>query len=56
MYVGQSVRRKEGLKFITGTGRYVNDIEIKGNLYVAVLRSSVAHAKLKKKKSIIPMH
>lgn len=48
MYVGQSVRRKEDLKFITGTGRYVDDIEIKGNLYVAVLRSSVAHAKLKK--------
>jgi len=48
VYVGQSVKRKEDLKFITGTGRYVDDIEIPGNLYIAVLRSNVAHARLKK--------
>ena len=48
MYVGQSVKRKEDLKFITGTGRYIDDIEIPGNLYIAILRSNVAHAKLKK--------
>jgi len=48
VYVGQSVKRKEDLKFITGTGRYVDDIEIPGNLYIAILRSNVAHAKLKK--------
>jgi len=48
VYVGQSVKRKEDLKFITGTGKYVDDIEIPGNLYIAILRSNVAHAKLKK--------
>ncbi|QIW25253.1 xanthine dehydrogenase family protein molybdopterin-binding subunit [Sulfolobus sp. S-194] len=48
MYVGQRVKRKEDLKLITGTGRYVDDIEIPGNLYIAILRSSVPHAKLKK--------
>ena len=48
MYIGQNVKRKDDLKFITGTGRYINDIEIPGNLYIAILRSNVAHAKLKK--------
>ncbi|BAB67592.1 glyceraldehyde dehydrogenase subunit alpha [Sulfurisphaera tokodaii] len=48
MYVGQRVKRKEDLKLITGSGRYIDDIEIPGNLYIAILRSSVAHAKLKK--------
>jgi len=48
VYVGQRVKRKEDLKLITGSGRYIDDIEIPGNLYIAILRSSVAHAKLKK--------
>ncbi|MBB5254827.1 glyceraldehyde dehydrogenase subunit alpha [Sulfurisphaera ohwakuensis] len=48
MYVGQRVKRKEDLKLITGTGRYIDDIEISGNLYIAILRSNVSHAKLKK--------
>ena len=47
MYVGQRVKRKEDLKLITGTGRYVDDIQLNGMLYVAVLRSTVPHAKLK---------
>ncbi|GAA5420042.1 caffeine dehydrogenase subunit alpha [Sulfurisphaera tokodaii] len=46
--MGQRVKRKEDLKLITGSGRYIDDIEIPGNLYIAILRSSVAHAKLKK--------
>ncbi|BFH72904.1 glyceraldehyde dehydrogenase subunit alpha [Sulfurisphaera javensis] len=48
MYVGQRVKRKEDLKLITGTGRYVDDIEIQGNLYISILRSNVSHAKLKR--------
>lgn len=48
MYVGQRVKRKEDLKLITGTGRYVDDIQLNGMLYVAVLRSTIPHAKLKK--------
>ena len=48
MYVGKRIKRKEDLKLITGTGRYVDDIELPGMLYVAILRSTVPHARLKK--------
>ncbi|BCU70319.1 glyceraldehyde dehydrogenase subunit alpha [Stygiolobus caldivivus] len=48
MYVGQRVKRKEDLKLITGTGRYVDDIQLNGMVYVSVLRSTVPHARLKK--------
>jgi carbon-monoxide dehydrogenase large subunit len=34
MYVGQRIRRKEDLKLITGTGRYVGDINLNGMLYL----------------------
>jgi len=48
VYVGKRIKRKEDLKLITGTGRYVDDIELPGMLYVAILRSTVPHARLKK--------
>jgi carbon-monoxide dehydrogenase large subunit len=48
VYVGKRIKRKEDLKLITGTGRYVDDIELPGMLYVAILRSTVSHARLKK--------
>jgi aerobic carbon-monoxide dehydrogenase large subunit len=43
-YVGQSLRRREDLKFLTGNGRYVDDINLRGILYLAILRSPHAHA------------
>src|ERR1700731_911897 len=43
-YVGQSLRRREDIKFITGNGRYVDDIRLPGMLYLAILRSPHAHA------------
>ncbi|BDC17770.1 glyceraldehyde dehydrogenase subunit alpha [Acidianus sp. HS-5] len=48
MYIGQRIRRKEDLKLITGTGRYVDDINLNGMFYLAILRSNVPHARLKK--------
>ncbi|PVU76000.1 aldehyde oxidase [Acidianus hospitalis] len=48
MYVGQRIKRKEDLKLITGTGRYVDDINLNGTLYLAILRSNIPHARLKK--------
>ncbi|ACP39469.1 glyceraldehyde dehydrogenase subunit alpha [Saccharolobus islandicus] len=48
MYVGERVKRKEDLKFITGSGRYVDDIEYSGTLYLYIVRSNIAHAKIKK--------
>ena len=46
--IGASVRRKEDKKFITGKGRYTDDINRQGQLYAYFLRSDVAHATIKK--------
>jgi len=43
-YVGQPLRRREDIKFLTGNGRYVDDIKLPGMLYLAILRSPHAHA------------
>jgi carbon-monoxide dehydrogenase large subunit len=43
-YVGQPLRRREDIKFITGNGRYVDDIRVPGMLHAAFLRSPHAHA------------
>ncbi|HEX3416431.1 MAG TPA: xanthine dehydrogenase family protein molybdopterin-binding subunit, partial [Stellaceae bacterium] len=45
-YVGRSLRRREDLKFLTGRGRYVDDIARPGMLYLAILRSPHAHARI----------
>ena len=43
-YIGQSLKRREDFKFLTGKGRYVDDIKLPGMLYVAIARSPLAHA------------
>ena len=43
-YIGRSLRRREDYKFLTGNGRYVDDIRLPGTLYLAILRSPHAHA------------
>jgi carbon-monoxide dehydrogenase large subunit len=45
-WVGQSLRRKEDPRMITGRGRYVDDQVVPGMLYMAVVRSPEAHAKI----------
>ena len=45
-YVGRSLRRREDRKFLTGRGRYVDDIKLPGTLYLAILRSPHAHARI----------
>jgi CO/xanthine dehydrogenase Mo-binding subunit len=45
-YVGRSLRRREDLKFLAGRGRYVDDIALPGMLYLAILRSPHAHARI----------
>ncbi|SME97376.1 carbon-monoxide dehydrogenase large subunit [Tistlia consotensis] len=44
--VGQGLRRLEDARFLTGHGRYTDDIALPGSLHLAVLRSPVAHAEL----------
>jgi aerobic carbon-monoxide dehydrogenase large subunit len=45
-YVGQPMRRREDYKFVTGQGRYVDDIIVPGTLHAAILRSPHAHASI----------
>jgi carbon-monoxide dehydrogenase large subunit len=44
--LGHSVKRKEDDRFIRGKGNYVEDIKLPGMLYMAILRSPYAHAKI----------
>lgn len=46
-YVGQRIKRVEDPRLITGTARYLDDIQLPGMLHAAVLRSSYAHARIK---------
>ncbi|MFY8038047.1 MAG: xanthine dehydrogenase family protein molybdopterin-binding subunit [Bosea sp. (in: a-proteobacteria)] len=46
--IGASVRRKEDHRFITGAGRYTDDINRPGQAYAYFLRSPHAHATIKK--------
>src|ERR1700751_5477206 len=45
--IGASVVRKEDKRFITGKGRYVDDIKLVGMSYAQFIRSPHAHAKVK---------
>ena len=44
--IGQPVRRKEDIRFVTGTGRYTDDVAPEGMAYAHVLRSDRAHARI----------
>jgi carbon-monoxide dehydrogenase large subunit len=44
--IGASVRRKEDYRFLTGAGKYTDDILIAGQTYAYFLRSPHAHATL----------
>jgi carbon-monoxide dehydrogenase large subunit len=44
--IGQAVRRKEDLRFITGAGRFTDDINRERQSYAYFLRSPHAHARL----------
>jgi aerobic carbon-monoxide dehydrogenase large subunit len=45
--MGASRRRVEDSRFIRGKGRYVDDIVLPGMLHMEILRSPVAHARIK---------
>lgn len=44
--MGQSLKRREDPKLITGTGNFLDDIKVQGMTHAAVLRSPYAHAKI----------
>src|SRR5437879_693484 len=43
---GHSVRRKEDPRFIRGQGNYVDDVKLPGMLYMDIVRSPYAHARI----------
>jgi carbon-monoxide dehydrogenase large subunit len=45
--LGQSVKRVEDLRFITGKGRYTDDIVLLNMTFAAIVRSPHAHANIK---------
>jgi len=45
-YVGAEVRRKEDPELITGEARYTDDISVPGMLWMHVVRSPFAHARI----------
>ncbi len=42
-FVGESVKRSEDTRILTGTGNYVDDVQLPGMLHAAFLRSPIAH-------------
>src|SRR5262245_31663123 len=44
--MGHSIKRKEDPRFIRGQGHYVDDIQLPGMLYLDIVRSPFAHAKI----------
>lgn len=46
--VGQPVRRTEDLRLIQGQGQYTDDVNMKGQVYAAMVRSTLANGNIRK--------
>jgi aerobic carbon-monoxide dehydrogenase large subunit len=46
--MGAAIKRKEDPRLITGEARYLDDVQLTGMVYAAILRSPYAHAKIKR--------
>src|SRR6266536_6619504 len=46
--MGHSVKRKEDPRFLRGKGNYVDDVKLPGMLYLDIVRSPYAHARIKR--------
>jgi aerobic carbon-monoxide dehydrogenase large subunit len=44
--IGQPIDRAEDRRFLTGSGRFVDDLERDGMLHAVILRSAVAHGRI----------
>ena len=44
--MGHRMKRKEDPRFIQGKGNYVDDVKLPGMLYMDIVRSPYAHAKI----------
>jgi aerobic carbon-monoxide dehydrogenase large subunit len=46
-FVGQPIERLEDLRFVRGRGRYVDDLAREDMLHAAILRSGIAHGRIR---------
>jgi CO/xanthine dehydrogenase Mo-binding subunit len=46
-YFGERITRNEDPRLLTGRAVFIDDIDLPGMLHIALLRSPVAHARLK---------
>jgi aerobic carbon-monoxide dehydrogenase large subunit len=46
-FIGSPVERREDLRFVRGRGQYVDDLNPDGLLHAVILRSSVAHGRIR---------
>ncbi len=44
--IGAAMKRREDVRFLTGNGRYTDDINLRGQAHAHFLRSEVAHGKI----------
>ncbi len=44
--IGASTKRREDIRFLTGKGRYTDDINLRGQAFACFLRSQVAHGRI----------
>ena len=45
--LGASIKRKEDPRLMTGEAKFLDDVQLPGLLYAAILRSPYAHARIK---------
>ena len=45
--IGSPIERMEDMRFLRGRGQYVDDLAFEGMLHAVILRSSVAHGRIR---------
>ncbi|MCA9860329.1 MAG: xanthine dehydrogenase family protein molybdopterin-binding subunit, partial [Thermomicrobiales bacterium] len=45
--VGKAIKRREDPRLITGAGQFIDDLRMPGMLHIGLVRSPLAHAKIK---------
>ncbi len=48
LLIGSPIERVEDPRFLRGRGQYVADVNRKGQLHAVILRSSVAHGRIRR--------
>ena len=46
--VGKAIKRREDPRLISGAGQFIDDLRLPGMLHIGLVRSQLAHAKIKR--------